>query len=333
MFSLRPVLKSLALLVFLVPLSSVVGQQENDDSSTLMTSEDSNNGSLLMTNYNALREEGQGFYIHESIIRFETPNSVIVSAGLLLWWCDFKFLSDDTNNIENYGYVGQGVGWKLGSTYEDLVEAGAQLATNGERVALSVSAVMVPTLGIFEGQIHATHDDWVWRYWDDGSSTLPILGWEGHDEGDTSPSSDTCAFSLSGTFTKITTEAAAELLGMDVAFMTPATCSMEYEVAWNASHVPDPIDTSVTALEEEVAQLQADINELMSRMAATEGSLAASGSGNGGGDPISIMKDAEETDVSGIHIGIHDSAASTTASTIGSSIAGIAAAVGVFALL
>jgi hypothetical protein len=138
---------------------------------------------------------------------------------------------------------------------------------------------------------------------------------------------------LSGTFTKITTEAAAELLGMDMASMTPATCSMEYEVAWNASHVPDPIDTSVTVLEEEVAQLQADINELMSRMAATEGSLAASGSGNGGGDPISMMKDAEEIDVSGINIGIDDSAASTTASTIGSSIAGIAAAVGAVALL
>ena len=46
-----------------------------------------------------------------------------------------------------------------------------------------------------------------------------------------------------------------------------------------------------------------------------------------------IMKDSEETDVSGIDIGIDDSAASTTASTIVSSIVGIAAAVGVVALL
>ena len=128
---------------------------------------------------------------------------------------------------------------------------------------------MVPTLGIFEGQIHATHDDWVNRFWDDGNATLPRLGWEGHDEGDTHPNADTSAFSASGIYTKITTEAAAELLGMEVADMTPATCSTEYEAAWNATHVPDPIDTSVTELEDTVAQLQADNNELLSRIVAT----------------------------------------------------------------
>ncbi|OEU14932.1 hypothetical protein FRACYDRAFT_269718 [Fragilariopsis cylindrus CCMP1102] len=51
------------------------------------------------------------------------------------------------------------------------------------------------------------------------------------------------------------------------------------------------------------------------------------------GEAVIISKDSEETDVSGIDIGIDDSAASTTASTIVSSIAGIAAAVGVVALL
>ena len=75
--------------------------------------------------------------------------------------------------------------------------------------------MLVPTLGIFEGQIHATHDGFVFRYWDDGSSTLPILGWEGHDEGDTHPNTDTSAWSGSGTITKITTEEAAKYLGID----------------------------------------------------------------------------------------------------------------------
>merc|ERR1711865_973442 len=129
---------------------------------------------------------------------------------------------------------------------------------------------MVPTLGIFEGQFHATRDDWVYRYWDDGSSTLPIILWEGHDEGDTHPNTDTSAFSASGTLTKITTEAAAELLGMDVADMTLATCSMEYETAWNTTHILDSIDTSVITLEESVAQLQADNKELLSRIVAIE---------------------------------------------------------------
>ena len=128
---------------------------------------------------------------------------------------------------------------------------------------------------------HYRHDDLVWRYWDDGSSTLPLLGWEGHDEGDTHPNADTSAFSGMGAMTKITTEAAAELLGMEVADMTPATCSADYEAAWNATHVPDPIDTSVIALEETVAQLQADNKELLSRIVAIEESRTANGSGSG----------------------------------------------------
>ena len=66
MFSLRPVLKSLGLLVFFVTLLSVFAQQE----------EESDNSSL-MTNYNALREEGQGFFILETSTLFEKPDSVI----------------------------------------------------------------------------------------------------------------------------------------------------------------------------------------------------------------------------------------------------------------
>ena len=63
--------------------------------------------------------------------------------------------------------------------------------------------------------------------------------------------------------------------------MTPENCSTEYKVAWNTTHVPDPIDTSVTALEETVAQLQVDNKELLSRLVAIEGSLTANGSGSG----------------------------------------------------
>jgi len=297
MFSLRPVLKSLALLVFLVPFSSVVFAQQDDENTTLMTSDD-NNDSPLMTNYNALREEGQGFYLVEVSTLYEKPDSVMVSSVIVNWWCDFEFSSDDAN-IENYGYVGRAVQYFVGATLEDAVAQGAQIST-GKKWALSVSAVMVPTLGIFEGQIHPTNDDWIMRYWDDGSSTLPTLGWEGHDAGDTSPKADTSVFSLMGTFTKITTEAAAELLGMDVADMTPATCSMEYEAAWNDTNVPDPIDTNVAQLQadnkelmsriaaieesdnEELMSRLAAIEEIMSRIAAIEESLTANGSGSDG---------------------------------------------------
>lgn len=249
MFNLRPVLKLLALLVFFVPSLSVFAQQDEEG-----------NDSLLMSNFIALREEGQGFYLKEFSYLLEKPDSVEGSFVTLNWWCDLKFSSDDATN--NYGYVGRGVQYILGSSLGDAVAQGAQLSSN-EKHALSVSAVLVPTLGIFEGQIHKTQDDLVHRYWDDGNSTLQLLAWEGHDEGDTHPNSETAAWSGSGTLTKITTEVAAELLGMDVVDMTPATCSMEYEAAWNATHVPDPI------------------NELLARIVAIEESLTEYGSGSG----------------------------------------------------
>ena len=241
MFSLRPVFKaSLALLIFLVSSTSVVvAQQQDVENATLATSnDDTTDLSLLMTNYNALREEGQGFYLAQASASFENPGVNISGHGGvgLHWMCDLEFSSNNATN--SYGYVGRIVGYFLGATLEDAVANGAQ-NSSGEKNTHSVSAVMVPTLGIFDGQIHGTHDDYVFRYWDDGSSTLPLLGWEGD-----SPNADTGALSASGALTKITTEDAAKYLGMDVADMTPAACSMEYEAVWNATHVPDPIDTS-----------------------------------------------------------------------------------------
>ena len=266
MFSFRPVLNPLAVLAFLLPSLSVFAQQEEERDSS----------SLLMTNYNALREEGQGFYLRDGIQLYEKPDSVKTSLGGLYWWCDFEFSSDDAETT-NYGYIGRVVKYYLGSNLEDGIAQGAQSSPSKKRAYL-VSAVMVPTLGIFEGHWHTTHDDWVYRYWDDGSLTLPILGWEGHDEGDTSQNAETSAFSSSGTLTKITPESAAELLGMDVDDMTPAICSTEYKAAWNATHVLDPIDTSLTKLEETVAQLQVNNKELLSRIVAIEGSRPANGS-------------------------------------------------------
>ena len=222
---------------------------ETDTSSTQRSrsvfaqEEEEGDDSSLMKNYNALSEERQGFYLAETTVLHDTPGSARIPFVGLYWWCDLEFLSDDATN--NYGYVGRGVGYKFGTTtLEDVLAKGGSVPSS-KKQALSVSAVMVPSLGIFEGQFHATFDDLVVQYWDNGSATLPTLGWK--DEGDTRPNTDTSAFSGSGTFTKITTEAAAELLGMDITDMTPATCSMEYEAVWNAAYVPDPIANEAVA--------------------------------------------------------------------------------------
>ena len=114
MFVSQPVLKSLAVLVFLVPSSSVDAQQE-----------EASDNSSLMTNFNAMQEEGHGFYIQELSHLFEKPDSVLAPFVSLRWMCDLEFSSDDTNT-DNYGYVGRGVEYALGSSVEDIVAQGAR---------------------------------------------------------------------------------------------------------------------------------------------------------------------------------------------------------------
>ena len=87
MFVSQLVSKSLALLVFVIPSLSVFAQQE----------EERDNSSLL-TNYNALREEGQGFYYRETSILFEKPDSVLSPFITLEWFCDLEFSSEDATN-------------------------------------------------------------------------------------------------------------------------------------------------------------------------------------------------------------------------------------------
>ena len=270
MFSLRPFAKLLALLAVLVPSLSVVAQPDEEVES------------VLLTNYNALRDEGQGFYLREGFKLYETPNKNRSSVLAVQWVCDLEFSLEDANTTttsSNYGYVGRGVQYALGALLDLYRDEDAEPSKSSKKWPISVSSVLVPTLGLFEGQFHGTTDDWVYRYWDNGSATLPMVGWEGHDDGVTGPKADQQAFSVTGTFTKISTAAAAELLGREVTEMTPATCRTEYDAVWTAAHVlPDPIAASVLALEDEVAQLKADISELMTRMTTTEGSSTANGS-------------------------------------------------------
>lgn len=74
------------------------------------------------------------------------------------WWCDLVFLSSDDGG-NNYGYVGRGIQFFLGSTLDDSSLAQVLGA------ATSVSAIFVPVLGIFEARIHQTHDNSVARFW------------------------------------------------------------------------------------------------------------------------------------------------------------------------
>ena len=81
------VFKLFAVLVLFVPLLSVVFAQEDEEGDAPP--------SLLLTNYNALREEGQGFFLAEHSILVERPDNVMTPIVSLRWWCDLEFLSDD----------------------------------------------------------------------------------------------------------------------------------------------------------------------------------------------------------------------------------------------
>ena len=98
---------------------------------------------------------------------------------------------------------------------------------------------------------------------DDCSSTLRTINFEGHDEGDTSPNGLTSAFSRAGELKKITTEEAAELLGLDVTVLTPESFSEKYKESWNTANKPDSINVTLTKQEEEIAQLQIEVEKLM----------------------------------------------------------------------
>ena len=70
---------------------------------------------------------------------------------------------EDANREHYYGYVGRAVEYFLGNSLEDIIAEGAEILPN-KMQAMSVSAAMVPTSGTFEGQIHKTNDDLVFRY-------------------------------------------------------------------------------------------------------------------------------------------------------------------------
>jgi hypothetical protein len=97
-------LKLLAL-VFLVHFVSVFSQQEDDGEGNVTSTTNSNlideNSNILFTNYNALREEGQGFFLKEGITLREPPESSLVPWVTLIWWCDLEFNLMDTDMLDD----------------------------------------------------------------------------------------------------------------------------------------------------------------------------------------------------------------------------------------
>jgi hypothetical protein len=101
---------------------------------------------------------------------------------------------------------------------------------------LGISAVYAEQLNVFEGQYHSNTDDYVWRYWDDGSKTAPTIGWEGHDEGDMASNAATASWSAFREITWMSAEEVAQLFNTSVDEFTPDKFKQVYLDAWIKGH-------------------------------------------------------------------------------------------------
>jgi hypothetical protein len=195
-------------------------------------------GGSVFTNFADMVNNGQFFILLDYNLVFETPGSDTVRYIAFLWCSDLTFSDLNNNNSSLIGYAGRCVG-RLLAGYDAALASGSQLAfdDSGEFTYTSgISGVFVEHLNVFEGQYHQDTDNWVARYWDDGTKTMPAIGWEGHDEGDMHPNAATSSWSGSGELTWMSVEEVAHLFNTTVHEFTPDTFKQAYFDTWIKDH-------------------------------------------------------------------------------------------------
>ncbi len=196
-------------------------------------------GSVFENFANTLNHE-QFFFVYTGNVVFESPESEPVRFSILSWCSDLT--SSDVNNSSLIGYAARCVMMFL-TGYADILASGAQPSYDyleGEFAFTSgISAVFVEQLNVFEGQLHSDTDDWVYRYWDDGRTTTPMLVWEGHDEGDMSPNAATSSVSGFGEMTWMSVDEVAQLFNTTVDEFTPEKFKQVHLKTWIKDHVEE----------------------------------------------------------------------------------------------
>ena len=194
-------------------------------------------GGSVFTNLANTINAGQLFWLRSGSAVQERPDAGPVQPLSFTWCSDLTF--SDLSNSSLMGYAGRCVRMYLGG-YEAILAGGAQLPFEYSKGRYGqtggISAVFVEQQNVFEGEFHADIDDWVYRYWDDGSKTAPYIGWEGHDEGDMSPNAATSSHSGFGKFSWMSVEEAAQLYNTSVDEFTPETFKQVYYDTWIRGH-------------------------------------------------------------------------------------------------
>ena len=247
-------------------------------------------GGSVFDNYVKARRDGQFFLLGEFLSKYEKPSSEIIEAKMLRWCSNLHFTGDSNSTYSRgVGYTAHCVFKFLGEeTYAQVDTAGSQLAfalTADEFTASEVlSASYNAQANMFQMNTHSNTDNYILLFSDTGLSTMPLNGWETHDEGDLSPNVDTSSWAITGQMTWISTEEAARLLNNNANDFTPEKFVQIYEKVWNDQHAYAAAQQTTT-----------DINEESSTNEEEEESTDADTDESNGNDESSVATDVEDT--------------------------------------
>ena len=194
-------------------------------------------GGSVFTNFAGAYNNGQFFFLVTDNLVYEKPGSDPVQFTFLYWCSDLTF-SDFINGSAPMAYAGH-CALKLLAGYAAAIAAGGQLPydyTDGFSSTHGISSVFVEQKNIFEGQFHKHTDDFIVRFWEDGRKTMPMLGWEPHDEGDMHPSAASSSWSGWGEITWMSKDEVAQLLNTTTDEFTPEKFKSVYRDAWIKDH-------------------------------------------------------------------------------------------------
>ncbi len=194
-------------------------------------------GGSVFTNFVSALNNKQFFFLATGSWVFEKPESEPPQLSSFYWCSDLTF--SDFSNSSLMGYAGRCVHMFLGG-YAEMMASGAQVTYEYEKgqyaFTYGISAVFVEQQNVFEGQLHANVDNWVSRYWDDGHKTMPVIGWETHDEGDMAPDAATRSWSGFGGASWISVEEVAQLFNTSADEFTPEKFKQIYMSSWIKEH-------------------------------------------------------------------------------------------------
>ena len=202
-------------------------------------------GASVFANYQNLRTHRQGFFLRTGCSVYESPAHPNECGSVLYWFGDLTFgvnnSSSRSSTTTTVGYAGHAINFFLD---EEAFRSGSSIPLDevGKRPD-AISAVFVLQSNVFVGSILATYDNWILRFWDDGSANATqMVGGETADVGDGVSS----VFALVATCQWIAVERAADILGVEPDYLTPESFADMYEEVW-AEYNQEPAEGGVTS--------------------------------------------------------------------------------------